>query len=398
MNGLDTVSWEYPEGIEQIDFLLFGFDKHISFPSLKGYKNLVISPFCSDYALEKLVWDTPKEANILISRSETLDKLKEKTIARFAQVYTLGESELIEERENEDSLEGLHAKVMISNKGYDSTMYIGSANATDAAMSTGKNVEIMARLVGKRSKMGGSIDDNLLGLLDYVLPYQKTTVENEKDQKELLLEEIRRGIIIKEYKVLCEQKDEDRWEVKLCSEKPGTVSDEIDIYAWPITIKEVRQRRIDTSNEASIGIVGRIDITGLIAFRIEVDSEHVLKFVLNLPLINPPKDRESALINYIISNGNNFLRYIYLLVCSQNDGDMYDALMHLRRSDTNRNQHMSMQQLPLLEEMVRTLTKDRKAFYSIKKLVDKISETNDSLIPEDFKELWHEIEKVLETT
>ena len=52
-------------------------------------------------------------------------------------------------------LRGLHAKVYISQNGWDTTITMGSANATKAALVDGVNVELLVGLTGKTSKVGG---------------------------------------------------------------------------------------------------------------------------------------------------------------------------------------------------------------------------------------------------
>src|SRR5690348_14253816 len=56
---------------------------------------------------------------------------------------------------------GLHAKAYIAEEGWDTTLYLGSANATYASLMAGSDVEILADLRGKRIRVGGI--DSFLG-------------------------------------------------------------------------------------------------------------------------------------------------------------------------------------------------------------------------------------------
>lgn len=55
-------------------------------------------------------------------------------------------------------LKGLHAKAYIGQNGWDTTITMGSANATTAALVDGRNVELLVALTGKTSKVGGRQD------------------------------------------------------------------------------------------------------------------------------------------------------------------------------------------------------------------------------------------------
>ncbi len=400
LSGLDMVVWQYPDGIQEIDFMVFGLQDKPVFPNLQGTSRMIISPFCSNKALSSLVNNEFRETNILISRHETLDKLANKTLEMFGSVFTLADNNIIEETDEQaNALNGLHAKVMVYNQGYYSTMYVGSANATDAAMQFGINVELMACLKGKKSKMGGTIEEGFLGLSEYLFPYQRRDdMLLEEDPKEELMQSIRSIIVKKHLQVFCHQADEDRWELSLVIDKPHDiiVQGDAKIFAWPITLGEQNQREIEDNAVNTLGYMSKIAVTGLIAFKIQVDNQHILRFVLNLPLVNAPTDREGALINHIISNKQNFLRYIYLLLCGQDDLSAYDILSQLRKSNNKWLSNGSMPQLPLLEEMVHSLAKDKANFYNIKVVVEKIASVENDIIPEDFKLLWAEIEKLVE--
>src|SRR5690606_41102642 len=77
---------------------------------------------------------------------------------------------------------GLHAKAYVLENGWDTHVFVGSANATNAALLAGRNVELLAELIGKRSRVGGV--DDLLGpdglgpvLMDYTPPPEPAAPE-----------------------------------------------------------------------------------------------------------------------------------------------------------------------------------------------------------------------------
>ena len=131
-----------------------------------------MSPFLSDGWLSRLA-DSGGD-HVLISRTDSLDRISEDTFARIqatnTQVYVMQEGieypgDLVGEPLEPitsfpaDDCSGLHAKLYIAEEGWDARLITGSANATNSAFD-GHNVEFMVELKGKRSKVG---IDRLLG-------------------------------------------------------------------------------------------------------------------------------------------------------------------------------------------------------------------------------------------
>jgi len=402
LKGLDTVTWEYPEGIDSIEFYATGLkNKLYRLPRMpKAYGKMIISPFCSDKALLKLLGEKAWQTNVLISRNETLNKLSAETLTKFSDVYILTDEYLHEENDVDDNaLSGLHAKVFIYNYNYSRTvMMLGSTNATNNALLNYKNVEFMAQIEGKSSKMGGKISDQLLGMRDVVTLYQPSKDKIiEDDSHEKLLEEIRKIIIKADFKILLNQVEEEYYNIILKSENLDiSYFDKSKVYAWPITRSESLNEEIVNNEQNYIGKVTSLYLTGLIAFNIKLDKENQLKFVLNIPIINPPKERDKALIKHIIANRESFLRYIFFLLSSDDEVSSYEAMQSLRGNKNTGGYRENSLQLPLLEEMIKAFTTDRASFWHIKSVIDKLSEEYFTVIPDDFKLLWEEIEKVLE--
>ena len=93
---------------------------------------------------------------VFIGRSDELVQVSGATLDRFARVAVLDEMAAAEDGEEADatSLQGLHAKAFIAERGWDTAITVGSGNATRPALVTGRNVELFATLTGKRSRVG----------------------------------------------------------------------------------------------------------------------------------------------------------------------------------------------------------------------------------------------------
>ena len=164
---LNQVDWKIPTDYKEIVFFVPDSDEFDCFPA-QADNLAIISPFCSDYTISQLSKRSNK-ATALISRPDTLASLDAASLSFFTNCYCLDDAAESEESEDLDAkkhqdVNGLHAKVYVFETKYHTDythLILGSANATNAALSNSNNVEFLVRLTGKKRKVGG-IED-LLG-------------------------------------------------------------------------------------------------------------------------------------------------------------------------------------------------------------------------------------------
>ncbi len=158
-----------PEGVNDVRFWAYGIGR-LRRPDFSGYRHLVMSPFLTEGGLGPFA-GSPELT--VISRSEELDRI-DPLVLDAASVYALdplvgygdpAEAETVspEESPEEDQgvtdpasgppgLHDLHAKLYVAERSKRAHVFVGSANATDAAFSG--NVEVLCELVGGHSKLG----------------------------------------------------------------------------------------------------------------------------------------------------------------------------------------------------------------------------------------------------
>ena len=83
---------------------------------------------------------------------------------------------------------GLHAKVYLAEDGGEIHLYVGSANATSAALMAGRNVEVLAELTGRRYRVGGVyalLEEEGIG--GYLTPWSRESpaLDDETDAERL---------------------------------------------------------------------------------------------------------------------------------------------------------------------------------------------------------------------
>lgn len=406
---LHRVQWELPDGYNELAFYLPGIKAYDWEPPTAN-RMAVISPFCSDQALQSLVKKT-KSADALISRPESLSSLKTDTLDLFSQCLHLDEAAETEDGEEKNAsiqplATGLHAKVFLfETRHYSEYTHIimGSANATNAALKASKNIEILVGLVGKKNKVGGI--EELLGtdgLGEYLLAFdstKETTADTARQEAEANVENARRLLADTDLSIQCNcASKENLWALTLMGQIP--LLDGIErTAAWPITVTQDLSVSVSASSADGIklGEFSASSVTGLIAFECKSNHPDVsARFVFNLPVAGIPKERNAAILQTVISNQDGFIRYLLLLLGDDSADGLLDS-----GSGSGFSKWLSRlvdgEDIPLLEELTRAYSRYPERLNEISGLVRELSSQDNkgAIIPESFLELWSVFESAL---
>lgn len=160
-DSVRRAAWERPDGIRGSGGLTFHWlDRGRPVREFAGAsKRLIISPFLNVDGIEQ-VW--PDGTATVVSRPESFASLGADYLARLVDdwdtdLFELDDSAALPDEDDDDvevrwSLRGLHAKVLIEERGRDAHILIGSANVTGAAWSG--NTEFMVELIGPARRFG----------------------------------------------------------------------------------------------------------------------------------------------------------------------------------------------------------------------------------------------------
>lgn len=409
---LHRVQWELPDGFDELTFYLPGTKAYDWEPPMAN-RMAVISPFCKDKALQDLVQKSlgeNKKADALISRPESLSALKKETLGLFTQCLHLDDAAETEDGEEDDAIEqplatGLHAKVYLFETRYYSDythVIMGSANATNAALNASKNVEILVGLVGRKSKVGGI--DELLGadgLAEYLVDFdtsKEAEIDTLRQAAEESVERARSRIAEVALSIECSPGSKDGlWSLVLTGEIPS-LEGIVSATAWPITVtRDFAVDILDGDAHGGIGLgeFSASSVTGLIAFELKTNHPDVsARFVLNIPVTGVPEERNSAILQTVISNQEGFLRYLLLLlgddkVSGLDPGSGSGFAKWLARLADGED-------IPLLEELTRTYSRHPERLLEISGLVRDLSQgSQNAIIPEDFLNLWTVFESAI---
>lgn len=394
--------WELPEGFEEVSFHVIGTNRKVWTPSWSN-RMAIVSPFITDSALSWLS-DQTEEMVAVISRPDELNQIGTATLQLSDKWFTLDEAAETEDGEEPDQQDtvGLHAKVYVAEKGWWTRLYLGSANATSAALLQRNNTEILVELVGRTSRVGGIetlLGENGLGpiLSDYIQPDELPPADDEETFARHALEKARDLLANSNLKVVCNA-DEDAWQLSLVAPEPLSPSGISRFKAWPITVTEDRASDLSILTQSRAADIGRYateSVTGLIAFEFVAEIKKMsLRMVLNLPVEGLPENRDNAIIKLVLNNREGFLRYILLLLGEYAGGILDKGGLYHGENGTGCWTKSLSDGVPILEELVRAFSRSPDKLKDVKAVVKRLmhDDTTFSIIPQEFLDLWNVFE------
>jgi hypothetical protein len=348
-----------------------------------------------------------------VSRAESLDLIDGRVLDRFKVIYVLDDSvdetgesqetippptrEEVAERPGATST-GIHAKVLVTDQGWDAELRTGSTNATTAGWSG--NVEFDLALRGSKKRLGV---DAVLGsetpgtsLLNMLASYQRTSPEpleeSEADKVAYRLEWLGRDIA-KLGLLARVEPDGNRYRIILTSDGPLPHAEMVTITCWPVS------RHPDTAQSQipgkpvhlTEGALSLQALTSFFAFELTATTESgpvSTRIVSNARMVGAPEDRAERLLLEQLKTKGDVLRYLLFLLADIGDEGTFEFAHIISGSGgTDRDW---MPQIPLLESMVRALSRYPEALVPIHRLITDLQKTQEgtALLPEGLDQIW----------
>lgn len=359
------------------------------------HEAFIMSPFLSSGVIknfnERSKWMEHAEY-VLITRASELGKLKPSDCSNF-EIYTMkdavvdGEG-LISEETSDIQKQDIHAKIYMLRKGSDSSLYLGSLNASHNALHG--NVEFMIKLHSKNRYLNlTKMKESLFGTDESESPFQLAQFNNkqidEVEEKANLLDGVIKDINRKTLGAVIKENGE-RFDVSVSFEP---INSEYEISVSPLLSKK-------TATLAETVVFTDLELTQLSEFyKISVsDGNQTVSRVIMIPTENMPDDREKAVVSSVVNDKKCFYRYIAFLL---GDNLVVSALesMDMNESGSSASQnHNKPIQLPALyEKMLHTAATNPERFKEIEYLIKSIS--SDGVIPEGFEQLYNTFKKAV---
>jgi hypothetical protein len=310
-----------------------------------------------------------------------------------------------------DLLSGLHAKILLAEYGSQASLWVGSANATTAAIT--RNVEFMVQLQGRRSAMG---IDRLLSrekgetsfadlLQPYHPPEQPIGPDPITEQLEEMIRDLRVAIATSQWELVASpaiKGSQVSYTVHLI--RTGSAPLAWDsafarVSVWSVSLRQDSASRVIASpfsGELDLGVMSADALTTLVAFEIVAvieKQELACRFVLNVPLSGGPADRRQAVLRALLRDKAKVLRFLLFLLASDldaGDGDLDFFGTSGTSGDEPAGAH---QDAPLLESLVRSLDRDPAKLDAVASLIAALQESEETreLLPEGFSDVWQAV-------
>jgi len=402
------VRFEAPSDVDDFKFWPLGVDGSKHWPFIDAAQvRLVVAPFLSAGFLNE-VSDGCKKC-ILISRPDQLAEMSPAVLGRFAETYAMDSAaeDIGEDPEANavPELAGLHAKLFVTDAGWDAHVLTGSANATGAAF--GQNVEFTVELIGKKSRLGvdrflGEASGKNAGFRRLLQPWSGQSVEVAEEtrirrQLESKLNHAAKLIASTPLSLRCVSESGDRFRLQIEAERALPDLGALAVVCWPSSLK--REVAVVPEKQAGVlaafGPVALDAITGFIAFELTAAEAALTvthQFAINVPIHGAPADRLDRLLASQLKNQEQFLRLLWLLLqleISTVDSEEASSLLTQQLAGARRAEET----YPIFEELVRSLARSGERVREAGRLIEDLMRTPEgqALIPPALVDLWNVI-------
>lgn len=386
VEALGDVRWELPEGVRRVGFHPFGLGRQPDPALFDAYRTVVISPFLSDEGIDHVVARRAGTA-VVVSRPESLDRLKPATLARLTKLYVLDAG--TNEDEEANQLVGLHAKAVVVDRKRGTSWFVGSANATGAGF--GGNVEFMVELETKGDEASRLIDPRH-PLVNLLLPYETDGgVEDDQGQKDdNALDRAVRLVAAGSFVV------EGVWDGTAFATTIASERADVASAGFSVTVRLITQpgRAIplpSTGEFASLGSVALEDLSPFLVVDVMDHRSMVRSAVVMAELRGDRPERRQAILARQVNSPEKFMQLLALLL-SFGSADMFFTA---GSSGGHAEGPAAWAEFStgIFERLARALTDAPHALDDLASLIEgiKVRDDADSVIPEGFAALWADV-------
>ena len=384
------VVWEHPDDVTEINLHVFGVRGIRPTADFSGYRHLVVAPFLNDRGLDTVARDSPDAS--VVSRIDDLNRLAPAAAARITSyvvsaIAGLGEPTGADDPADQQILAGLHAKLYVVERNRRAHVFIGSANATDAAF--GGNVEILVELVGGATKLGV---DTFLGP---EAPFRTLLEEYDTaggadpdpaDEAQRALEDLVRDLAAIPYTATVTS-DGDNHRVRVTTDRPLPIPAGYDVTAELLTRPgEARVLVANVPAGAEYPGVSLADVTPFVVLRVRSPEGLQRGTVVHATLVDDPTGRLDEILARQVDNSEKFLRFLALLL------GLADP--NLLLSGTGQGDGVGITRITVgpgvFELVLRALAGRPEALVDLDGLVRRLQATDAGrrVLPEGFDVLW----------
>jgi hypothetical protein len=342
----------------------------------------VISPFLSDDGLAQMTQRSVESVQV-ISRPESLEGLSPETLKRISG-FVLDDAARDTTEADDDPLVGLHAKVVALDRVSGSRLFVGSANATGAAL--GGNVEFIVELVGPQPRVGvAAVFGEDSDLRKLVTPYTATggAVPSDRDRADYALEIALRSLAAIRMRNTVSASDE-TYSISVDALKATHLNSDMVTTVHLLTRPGNSAPLPHQIGESAIFTgLPLTDVTPFLVVRVRDERGEERSTVVRAELIGDVPHRRDAVLARQIDSPQKFLQFLLLLLSLGGE----DAGRSLLESGSGFGDWTG-EGGGVFEALVRALGARSNGLEDLGRLVERLRSGNSSVLPAGFDELW----------
>lgn len=397
---ISKVSFEQDEKFSSFDIMPIGIGKNtydMASDSLlnENFHELVImSPFVTGGIISKFN-DGRKNltgtTRTLITRKSELPKISGGKASNF-DVYVLkddivdGESAISEgedESEYEDiTKQDIHAKLFIRRKHGDVDLYLGSMNATAAAVSS--NVEMVLHLKTRQYLLSGEkflndvMGEDRAGKRN---PFELVELDEDIQEAELttqdIVERVIKGVCRLKMKAVVTPDSNGKYSV-------GLTANYNDLFDCTIRIRplRVKNRYEYLSDQVVFDNLAALELSEFYAISVTKD-DCTLERVIMIPTEGIPEERDAEIIKSVINNRRAFIEYVAFVL-----GDDYiQSFLENKKAAGEYGEWENGEIVPAVyEKMLKASVSNPERIKEIQYITRVIED--DMIIPKEFTDMY----------
>jgi len=393
--------WEPPEGITGSGWLAFHWlDRGRGVRSAAGStRRLLVSPFLNAEGIERL-W--PDGNCTLVSRPESFAALGPEYLDRLvnewsAELLELDDTAALPDEDEEDSevrwaMRGLHAKVLIEERGRDAHVLVGSANATGAAWDG--NTELMVEVVGPTRRFGvaAALADVDGGFRQVLRSIDPSALDAAPDGP-TLQDRLDRALIdvaATAYRAVAVERPEGWTETVTSSfEVHSAFPGDAELSLRLLTVGDTAAATPGVPLSGEWSALESEDVTPYLVLELRSGSTRASCVVL-ADLVGGPVDRVDRLIARQVGGPEAFIRFLMLLLQLGRGDEAAVAALLAGTPNRSASDGFLGGSSGVLEALAVALAEHPGSLDEIDRLVTRLSATDEGrkVLPEGWEELW----------
>ena len=365
----------------------------------------LMSPFVAESFLNDIISSIKSDVKTtLITRKQAAESIDEKYNHNF-DGYILNDAivepnlsfddndEEIEKSENDEvnALYDIHAKIFALRKKKHTDFYIGSANATYSALN--KNVELMVRIGCDKKDLSPESIFSEINQEDNPL-FEKISFTKKESEEVTIQKQVEHFAKLLAFaKVTAAVFAENgKYRIEINFSSFPELSSEIEVFVSPLAFSEekVLAEKMQFDN-VPLESLSEFYVLKVL-YKTEREEEKIcIERMIKIPTENIPyKERESAIVNKIISDKDSFAEYVMLFLSKTPTATQSELLTE---KESNAKWKVSNTQSPLYETLLKASVLNPNA---IRDLEQDLKLLNNTIVSDEFRMMYKEFLKAIE--